>query len=75
MDNTPASIIYRTMILSTLTYCGILQLRLTNTQINRLSSFHSRSLKIFYGDTFYGETAGEGLMQTGMENFFYFLGP
>ena len=44
IDNAKA--IYRGMILPTLTYCGILQPKLTNTQISRLSSFHSRSLKI-----------------------------
>ena len=49
-DNATASTIYRTMILLTFTYCGILHLRLSNTQISRLSSFHSRSLKIVYGD-------------------------
>ena len=58
MDNATASTIYRTMILPTFTYCGILQLKLTNTQISRLSSFHSRSLKIVYGD----ETADKGLI-------------
>ena len=58
VDNATASTIYRTMILPTFTYCGILQLKLTNTQINRLSSFHSRSLKIIYGD----ETADQKLM-------------
>ena len=58
MDNATASTIYRTMILPTFTYCGILQLKLINTQISRLSSFHSRSLKIVYGD----ETADKGLM-------------
>ena len=50
MDNATASTIYRTMILLTFTYCCILQRELTNTQISRLSSFHSRSLKIVYGD-------------------------
>ena len=59
MDNTTANTIYRTMILPTYTYCGILQLKLSNTQISRLSSFHSRSLRIVYGD----KTAGKGLMQ------------
>ena len=59
IDNTTASTIYCAVILPTFTYCGILQLKLTNTQISRLSSFHSRSVKIFYGD----KTAGKGLMQ------------
>ena len=58
MDNATAATIYRSMILPTFTYCGILQLKLSNTQISRLSSFHSRSLKVVYGD----ETAGKGLM-------------
>ena len=49
MDNTTASTIYSNMILPTFTYCGILLLKLTNTQIVRLSLFHSRSLKIVYG--------------------------
>ena len=58
MDNTTASTIYRTMILPTITYCGILLLKLTNTQIVRLFLFHSRSLKIVYG----AETTKYGLM-------------
>ena len=59
MDNATASTIYRIMILPTFTYCGILQVKLTNTQISRLSSFHSRSPKIVYG----GKTADKkGLM-------------
>ena len=58
LDNATANTIYRTMILPKFTYCGILQLKLTYTQISRLSSFYSRSLKIVYGD----ETADQGLM-------------
>ena len=34
------------MILPTFTYCGVLQLKLTSTQVKRLSSFHYRCLKI-----------------------------
>ena len=38
--------IYQSMILPILTYCGILQLKLTQTQLRRLSSFHDRAVKI-----------------------------
>ena len=41
-----AKAIYQSMILPTLTYCGILQLKLSPTQLNRLSSFHDRAVKI-----------------------------
>ena len=34
------------MILPTLTYCGILQLKLSPTQLTRLASFHDRAVKI-----------------------------
>ena len=38
------------MILPTFTYCGIIQLNYTNTQLSRLSSLQSRALKIVFGD-------------------------
>ena len=48
---TSAKSIYRLMILPTFTYCGILQLKLTTTQSNRLASFYDRSLKVIQGNT------------------------
>ena len=36
------------MILPTLTYCGILHLQLTQTQINKLSSFYDRAVKVVF---------------------------
>ncbi len=50
IDHATAATIYNSMILPTFTYCGILQLKYTNTQLGRLSSLHSRSLKVVYGD-------------------------
>ena len=41
-----AKAIYQSMILPTLTYCGILQLKLSPTQLTRLASFHDRAVKI-----------------------------
>ena len=37
--------LYTSMILPTLTYCGILQLKLTTSQNNKLLSFHDRAVK------------------------------
>ena len=51
LDVTSAKSIYRLMILPTFTYCGILQLKLTTTQSNRLASFYDRSLKVIQGNT------------------------
>ena len=50
LDVTSAKRIYRLMILPTFTYCGILQLKLTTTQSNRLSSFYNRSVKVIQGN-------------------------
>ena len=38
--------IYQSMILPIFTYCGILMLKLSHTQLSRLESFHCRSVKI-----------------------------
>ena len=38
------------MILPTFTYCGVLQLKLTTTQSNRLASFYDHSLKVIQGN-------------------------
>ena len=43
LDLAAAKAIYRTMILPTFTFSGILVLKLTETQVKRLSSFHDRS--------------------------------
>ena len=45
LDLKSAKAIYQSMILPTLTYCGILQLKLTSTHLKRLSSFHDRAVK------------------------------
>ena len=50
LDQATAVAIYHSMILPTFTYCGILQLKYTNTQLSRLSSLHLRALKIIFGD-------------------------
>ena len=50
LDVTSAKRIYRLMILPTFTYCGILQLKLTTTQSNRLPSFYDRSLEVIQGN-------------------------
>ena len=50
LDQATAATIYHSMILPTFTYCGILQLKYTNTQMSRLSSLHTRALKIVSGD-------------------------
>ena len=34
------------MVLPTLTYCGILNLNISNTRENKVSSFHNRAMKI-----------------------------
>ena len=49
LDVSSAKSIYNLMILPTFTYCGILQLKLTTTQANRLASFYDRSLRIIQG--------------------------
>ena len=41
-----AKTIYQSMILPTLTYCGIIQLKLNPTQLMKLTSFHDRAVKI-----------------------------
>ena len=51
LELTSAKAVYDSMILRTFTYCGVLQLRLTSTQANRLSSFHDRCLKIINGNS------------------------
>ena len=40
-----AKTIYMSMIVPTLTYCGILNLNMTRTQLDKLASFHTRVLK------------------------------
>ena len=49
LDLTAAKAVYDSMILPTFTYCGVLQLKLTSTQVKRLSSFHDRCLRIING--------------------------
>ena len=50
LDQATAATIYNVMVLPAFTYCGILQLKYTNTQLSRLSSLHSRALKIVFRD-------------------------
>ena len=42
--------IYQSMILPIFTYCRILMLQLSHTQLSRLESFHCRSVKILSRD-------------------------
>ena len=51
LDLTSAKAIYGSMILSTFTYSGILQLKTTDTQYKRLASFHDRSLRTIQGNS------------------------
>ena len=48
LDLPAAKVIYRTMIMPVFTYCGILQLNLSQTQLTRLSLFHDRSMSVVY---------------------------
>ena len=41
-----AKAVYDSIILTTFTYCGVLQLKLTITQTKRLSSFHHQCVRI-----------------------------
>ena len=43
LDVNASKAIYNTMILPTLTYCGILLLKLTRTQTSKLEDFHQRA--------------------------------
>ena len=45
LDLTSGKAIYRSLILPTFTYSGILQLKTTDTQYKRLASSHDRSLR------------------------------
>ena len=51
LDLAAAKAIYRTMILPTFSFSGILLLKLTETQVKGLSSFHDRSGRIVLGDS------------------------
>ena len=46
LDIESAKAIYRSMVLPVLTYCGILNLKLTRTQENKLNSFHNHAMQI-----------------------------
>ena len=50
IDQIAASAIYRFMILPTFMYCSILHLKLTQTQIDKLSSFHAQALKVVFAN-------------------------
>ena len=51
LDLTSAKAFYRSLILPTFTYSGILQLKTTDTQYKRLASFHDRSLRTIQGNS------------------------
>ena len=51
LDLASAKAIYRSLILPTFTYSGILQLKITDTQYKRLASFHDRSLRTIQGNS------------------------
>ena len=53
--------IYCSMILPTFTYCGILQMKFTLTQIKKLLSFHARSLKIVFTNRIVALGSGQEL--------------
>ena len=46
LDTNAAKSIYQSMIMPTFTYCGLELLCLTNTQANKLESFHKRAERI-----------------------------
>ena len=48
LDLPSAKVIYRAMIMPIFTYCGILQLNPNRSQLNRLSSFHDRSISVVF---------------------------
>ena len=45
-----ARTIYQSMITPLLTYCGILNLKLTSTQLHKLASFRERATKVIFKD-------------------------
>ena len=51
LDLAAAKAIYHIMILPTFTFSGILLLKLTETQVKQLSSFHDCSRRIVLGDS------------------------
>ena len=57
LDLPSAKVIYRAMIMPIFTYCGILQLNPNRSQLNRLSSFHDRSISV----VFIGKHASQNL--------------
>ena len=50
LDLTAAETIYRSLILPTFTYSGTLLLKLTDTQLRRIASFHNRSVRTIQGN-------------------------
>lgn len=50
LDLNCSRILYNTMILPILTYCGILSLKLTSTQSEKLSSLYARAQRLILGD-------------------------
>ena len=49
LTQNAAKLIYQSMIIPTLTYCGFLTLNQNQSQRNKLSSFHNRALNIING--------------------------
>jgi hypothetical protein len=48
LDEKASKAIYNSMILSTLSYCGILSLKISATQLSKLSNFYSRAIKTVF---------------------------
>ncbi len=57
LDLKSARDVYCSMIMPVFTYCGVLQMKLSETKIKQLKALHDRCLKIVYD----GENSSEGL--------------
>ena len=57
LDSQSARDVYCSMIMPVFTYCGVLQMKLSETKMKQLKAFHDRCLKIVYD----GEKSNEGL--------------
>ena len=57
LDLQSARDVYCTMIMPVFTYCGVLQMKLSETKLKQLKAFHDRCLRIVYD----GEKNNDGL--------------
>ena len=48
LDLQSARVVYCSMIMPAFTYCGVLQMKLSETKMKQLKAFHDRCLKIVY---------------------------